>query len=239
MKNTNNSNNTFRTSKIERILSLISESGVIEEVMQDLEKAMGGKGLDVKKLFFSNLTPMGREAFKLAYQAIDNEYAVLMEHEDKAIRENWFTHFVEYHNQILEKLKEGGDTIFTYVIQEFGDDFINDVFRQDMRSLEEIVDIVGKNFVEAEKLKKQNNDKLKEKLHTQLQDVVATLNELTVGNDSEVKNFEIHTKGAVFEITTHNEEGRKCTCGHCGEGEGEDLEELIQKLMSNIGFARK
>lgn len=231
MKNTNNSNRTFRSSTIERILSLISESRMVEEAMQDLEKAMGGKGLDMQKMFYNSSSPLGREAFKLGYQMIDSEYAILMEHEDKAIRENWFTHFVEYHDHILEKLVEGGNTIYTHATHEFGDAYINDVFRQDARSLEEIISIVAETYIKAEKLKKQHHKKLSEKLRMQLHDVIATLNELTIENGSKDKKFTITTEGAVFEITTHNEEEKGCDCG-CGESG--DISELLEKMIKSL-----
>lgn len=217
---------------------MISESGIMEEIMKDTKEVVGGQGLDLKKVFFANLTPLGREAFKLAYQMIDNEYHILIEHEENVIRENWYSHFVEYHNDTLLKLKEGkaeSESIFDHVIQEFGNEFVNDVFRQDMRSLEEIVDIVGKNFVKAEKLVEQHDNKLKEKLHTQLQDVVSTLNEITSEHGDKRKKFEIHTEDAVFEITTKSEDSeRECTCGHCGENEGVGFEDFLKGLMKDL-----
>lgn len=227
---------TIRNSKMAKILSLISESGIMEEVMKDFKETMSSQGFSMKSILLESLTPMGQEAFKLAYQIIDSEYYVLMGQEDPSISEKWFTHFIEFHDNIISELKKGSQNIFEHAIQEYGNDYVNNVFRQDSRSLEEMIDVVGEFYMEARKQQKQYESELKEKLHTQLQDVVATLKE--IASDDMVNGFEVHTKGASFKIKTHNnEEGQECVCGHCGEGES--LEELLQKIMGNIGLSNK
>lgn len=226
-------NNTIRNSKMAKILSMISESGIVEDIMKDFEKAMESKGLNMKSLFLKSLTPMGRETFKLAYQIINNEYVVLMEHESASIRDKWFAHFIEHHDNILDILKDGGRSIFEFAVSEYGDEYINNVFRKDERSLEELVDIVGEYYIKAKKQQKQHESELKEKLHSQLQDVVATLKE--IANDDKANGFEIHMEGASFKIKTHNNEvGQNCVCGHCDEDAPKSFEDFMNHLFVGL-----
>lgn len=207
--------NTFRKSKVTGLISELMKSGVVEEMMKELHEALSNEGGNRRAKFFESMSPMGREAFKLAYQLIENDLNSLEKHEDKEIRDKWFTHFVEYHNQTIGILKEGGEKIFTFAIAEHGSDYVNNVLRQDMRSIDEIMSKISNKYFEAIKLKDKYESELKDKLQTQLKDVVATLNNLTVEEDEGgIKHFEITLESALFEVTIGNMENG-CMCGKC------------------------
>ena len=219
--------NTFRKSKISAIISQLMGDEDIKAMMQDLGKALKG---GAKEMFFNSLTEKGQKAFKLGFLLIENELPVIKAHEDSSIRENWYLHFIAYHDNVLEMLQEGGDCIFEFANEQHGEGHVESVFNQDPRSLEEIVDAVGKEVMEAKELEEKRESAIKEKIHNQLAELVDSLNDLTIAHVDGIKHFEIRSKGAEFKITLGNQGSQECTCGQCGEGEGNPFEELIKNL---------
>lgn len=189
--------NTFRKATINTIVGEITET--IEKLMQESESK------SVKDRVLSSLTPYGYEAFKLAYQIIEFEYDSTKGESD------WKEHFIKHHDFVISLLQQGDDTIFNYATVTFTVEHINEVFRQDTRSLEEIMDKVAELYIATSfELEMEddeclccscdvNNDELHELLHHQLSEVVESLKELTKG-DKGIKQFEIKLDNANFEI---------------------------------------
>ena len=186
--------NTFRKATVNTIL---------DEIIAEIEQ--GIKGNSVKENLLSSLTPYGYEAFKLAYQIIEFEY------DSSKGESDWKEHFVKHHDFVISLLQQGDDTIFNYATVTFTVEHINEVFRQDTRSLEDIMDKVAELYIATSfELEMEDdeclcgscdidNDELHELLHHQLSEVVETLKELTKG-DKGVKQFEIKLDNANFEI---------------------------------------
>lgn len=79
-------------------------------------------------------------SMELALKVISNEWTILEEHEDKAVYENRHKHFIEYHDDVVEKLQKMPYIAFySFVQEQFGQDYIMNVFAKDKRTLIDLV----------------------------------------------------------------------------------------------------
>lgn len=219
--------NKFRKSNLEDILSQIAKDGAIEEIMKGF---LGTLKDSAKDMFFDSLTPIGREAYKIGFQLIESEYYVEIEHEDDEIRDNWFNYFIEYHDYIIDIISKGDDNIFKFAIDEMGEDYINNIYRQDSRTLEEILEFVSEKNSKARKLKSEYERKLQEKLRTQLGDVITTLKYLTSENNDGIKHFEIGLDDAHFSVTVGDTDGCDCETDTDSDTDDASFEMFAKKL---------
>ncbi|MFJ7982313.1 hypothetical protein ACIQ1D_18805 [Lysinibacillus xylanilyticus] len=221
----------------EQIREIFNNKGLMGALSAFINELPNGFIEARREDFFNSLTANQREAHKLLFQMIENKYKTLKASDDKEVRENWSTQFIDYHDDMLVLLKESleldsEEKIFSYATNNWSMEF--NAFQQDTRTLQEVIRAVGKAHKDAEMHQKGVDSEMQTKLKNQLLAVVETLEEITANKPADVKNFEIHIGRAMFDITLHNAQDGQCTCGQCDNGLPDDLEDLVQRLKNRI-----
>lgn len=223
---------TFRKSQMAQLLSLLAKCADGEvsskEKKELFEQLVMETTEKVKNDFVGKLSPIEYEAYRLGYLVIEEQLTDIRFSSNEEIKNKWFIHFLKMHDEILALIKSG--EIFKYAIDVYGEEYVNNIFRQDTREVPELISIIAEAFAVAKVEKEKHKEALKEKLHKQLIKVVSTLNELTSEKDG-VKKFEIETDNAMFNIVVNTDEQEEQEEASSKEEPLEDLFELLKKLI--------
>lgn len=211
------------------ILGLLNKVGV-----EALSSALAERAEEAKNNFFSTLTAQKREAYKMTFLAILQERDILLEHEDKEVRSNWASRFIEFHDEMLTKVKMDSNKVSSEIIEDYGFDYVASTFIADTRNLEAIINETANAYKDAILAKEERQQELKKKLHTQLEEVAKTLHLLTSDSEAEVKRFEIETEQGEFNIklgSVDSDSNVDCNCGNCNGKGYASLEDFIKELI--------